>query len=144
MPTGSTGELIAMNAEVGAVFDGFEDPIRSELLGLRHLILTTAAETDGVGPILETLKWGQPAYLAHRTKSGTTVRIAPTAHDSEDDFAVFFTCHTELVNTFKSLFGDIFRYEGTRALLFKMGQPLPERELRECVAMALTYNLADR
>ncbi len=41
------------------------------------------------------------------------------------------------------LFGDTFTYDGERALLFRAGEPLAEDELRECVAIALTYHLAD-
>jgi len=43
--------------------------------------------------------------------------------------------------TFCTLFGDVFTYEKDRALLFRVDESLPTNELRECVAMALTYHL---
>lgn len=37
--------------------------------------MKTAASTDGGGPIEETLKWGDPAYVTSATKSGSTIRV---------------------------------------------------------------------
>ncbi len=39
---------------------------------LRHLVLETASETEGVNKLEETLKWGEPSYL---TKNGSTIRM---------------------------------------------------------------------
>ncbi len=131
-----------MPAEVVEVFDAYDVSIRSELLELRQLILTTAAEIEGIGAITETLKWGQPAYLTSETRSGSTIRIAPTSPGSDHDYAMFFICHTHLVEHFAGLFGDTFTYDGNRAIVFRVGEERPMHELRECVAMALTYHLA--
>ena len=128
------------NAAVEAVFASFPQAVRAQLLTLRRLILETAADTDGVGAIEETLKWGQPSYLTSETRSGSTIRIAPASAKSEYDFAMFFICNTNLVSTFQSMFGDAFRYEGNRALLFSVGDTVPTDELRQCVTMALTYH----
>ncbi len=129
-------------SDVVAVFESYPDAVRRELLVLRRLILDTADETDGVGAIEETLKWGQPSYLTSETGSGSTIRIAPAGSRSGFDYGMFFICHTNLVATFKELFGDRFVYDGNRALLFTIGSRIPEDELRACVAMALTYHLA--
>lgn len=131
-----------MTSDVSATFDAYEPAVRSELLALRELILATAAETEGVGTIEETLKWGQPSYLTVAPRTGSTIRVAPTSAKSDHDYAMFFICHTDLVERFRSLFGDVFTYDGDRALLFSVGDALPENELRECVAMALTYHLS--
>lgn len=127
--------------DVAAVFASYADDVRSELLSLRQLIFDTAAETAGVGAIEETLKWGQPSYLTSETRSGSTVRIAPTGSNSTHDYAMYFICHTNLIERFKLLFGDVFRYDAERGLLFEVGESIPEAELQECVAMALTYHL---
>lgn len=132
LPYGETG-----------LFERWDSPTRSALLSLRTLILKTAAETAGVGTITETLKWGQPAYLTSETGSGSTIRLAPTRTGSDHDYAMFFICHTDLVDRFQVLFGDTFTYEGGRALLFRTGDEHPEQELRACVAMALTHHLSD-
>lgn len=129
------------NPDVAAAFASYDEAVRVPLLTLRGLILRTAAETAGVGPVEETLKWGQPSYLTTRTRSGSTVRIAPTSPGSDLDYAIFFICRTNLVERFEDLFGDVFTYDGTRALLFSIDDERPEDELRACVAMALTYHL---
>lgn len=130
--------------EVAEAFAGYPNAVRSALLGLRRLILETADGIEGVGPIEETLKWGQPSYLTSETGSGSTIRIAPIGPDAENDYGMFFICRTSLVSTFRSQFGDVFAYEGDRALVFTLGEPPPDDELRECVAMALTYHLSRR
>ena len=61
-----------MPTAVAAVFGAYPAAIQSKLRRLRRIILDTAAKMDGVGPVEETLKWGQPAYLA---KGGSTIRI---------------------------------------------------------------------
>ncbi len=127
-------------SKVAAAFDDWAEPIRTELLALRELILTTAAETDGVGAITETLKWGEPAYLTSETRSGSTIRVGPTNAKSMHDYAMFFICSTNLVSDFKARFGGTFAYEGDRAVLFNAGDAIPIDELRECVRMALTYH----
>jgi len=126
---------------VHAVFESYAPELRSGLLALRDLILETAEATEGVGAIEETLKWNQPSYLTSETNSGSTVRVAPAAKGSKADYAMFFICNTNLVDSFETMFGDTFTYEGNRALLFNLGDEIPRDELRECVAMALTYHL---
>lgn len=127
--------------EVAAVFASYDDDIRAELLHLRQLILETADQTVGVGTISETLKWGQPSYVTTQTRSGSTIRIGPTRPGSEHDYAMYFICHTNLVETFRDSFGDAFVYDGNRALLFSLGTHPPEKEIRECIVSGLTYHL---
>lgn len=63
------------DSAVAAAFASYPEPIRARLLALRRLIFATAAATQGVGPLEETLKWGQPAYLTPATRAGSTIRI---------------------------------------------------------------------
>lgn len=126
--------------EVAAAFDAYDPAIRAELLDLRQEILDTAAATPGVGAIEETLRWGQPSYLTSESGSGSTVRIAPTRRGSDHDYAVYFICHTNLVDSFRARFGDAFTYDGNRGLLFSIADPRPEEQLRAALAMALTYH----
>ena len=64
------------NEAVAETFDSYPPNMRRALLALRSLIFETAASTDGVGVLEETLKWGEPAYLTSESRSGSTVRIA--------------------------------------------------------------------
>jgi Domain of unknown function (DU1801) len=108
-------------------------------MALRALILATAAKTDGVGPIDETVKWGEPAYVTTESKSGSTIRIG-VMPGTTDDYAMFFNCRTTLVDSFREYFPNEFRFDGTRAIVFRSGEPLPRAALAHCVEAALTYH----
>jgi Domain of unknown function (DU1801) len=125
------------NSAVAAVFDAYPPALRKKLLALRQLILDTAASTDGVDAIDETLKWGEPAYVT-RNKKGSTVRI--DRKKNQDRYAIYFNCNTALVDTFRSMFPHSFSFEGNRALVFEAGDALPKEELAFCIGMALTYH----
>lgn len=127
---------------VAEVFNSYPDELRSRLLALRQLILDTADGLEGVGPIEETLKWGQPSFLTSETRAGSTIRIAPAGSRSTHDYGVYFICSTNLVSSFQNVFGDLFDYEKNRALLFLLNDALPTDELSVCIAMALTYHLS--
>jgi uncharacterized protein DUF1801 len=126
-----------------AMFSSYREPIRTKLLALRRLIFDTARATDGVGRIEETLKWGQPSYLTPDTKSGSTIRI-DQLKSTDNQYAVYFHCQTELVATFRELYPDEFRYGGNRCILFNVEDAVPEPALRHCLALALTYHLNKR
>ena len=132
----------ALPAQVAAVFAGFPDETRDRLLEIRALILYVAAGTEGVGPVVETLKWSEPAYLTEATRSGSTIRLGWN-RDATDDCAVLFHCRTTLVETFRERFPEAFRYQKNRALLLNSAAPLPA-ELAECLEMALTYHQRQR
>jgi len=125
--------------EVSAVFEEYPEPVRTELLALRRLIYNTAESTEGVGPLEETLKWGQPSYLTPN-RTGSTIRVSPTPRSSDYDYGLYFTCSTTLLSSFRALFDDTFSYETNRGLLFKCGEAHPINELSECISMALTYH----
>ena len=63
------------DAVVAAKFATYPTEARRKLLHLRQLILETAEELENVGPITETLKWSEPAYLTSQSGSGSTIRI---------------------------------------------------------------------
>ena len=94
--------------KVAAVFSSYPEPLRTKLLALRQLILDTARTTEGVGPLEETIKWGQVSYLTPETRSGSTVRIDQVKPAAEQ-YAVYFHCQTNLVETFRELYPDQLR-----------------------------------
>lgn len=128
----------AKPAPVAAAFDAFPAPVRKRLDRVRALIFEVAAKTEGVGPLTETLKWGEPAYLTEQTKSGSTVRVGWPKRTKPDHAAVYFICTTNLVSDFRSLWPDL-HYEGDRAILLPLDGELPEA-LGACIGMALTYH----
>jgi len=127
---------------VAAIFEAYPPAIRRRLATLRRLVLETAELTDGVGPLTETVKWGQPSYCTEQTGSGTTVRIDRLK--ASDEYAIFFHCQSGLVDQFRQLYPDTFRFEGNRAIVFDLAQPLPTRELGHCIALALTHHARKR
>jgi Arc/MetJ-type ribon-helix-helix transcriptional regulator len=132
-------DLPPIPADVAAAFDAFPEAIRRRLLDVRRLLFQTADETEGVGPLTETLKWGEPAYLTLASGSGSTIRLG-RAPSSAHDGAVLFNCRTTLVEAFRGQFPDVFRFEKNRAILLGTATPLPETELSICLRIALTYH----
>ena len=102
---------------------------------LRGLILETAREQD-ISRLEETLKWGEPSYLARK---GSTIRIAWKTSDP-DRYAVFFNCRTRLLETFRELYPEEFDYDGKRAIWFDLDEVFEESALRHCIALSLTYH----
>jgi hypothetical protein len=127
------------NTAVAQAFEAYPPAMRRQLLALRELIFRTAASTPGVGELEEALKWGEPAYLTTRSKSGSTIRIG-WKKSRPTEYAMYFNCQTTLVDTFKSLFPDDFQFEGNRAIVFHDAQAVPTDTLAFCVAAALTYH----
>ena len=128
---------------VAAVFAAYPDGLRADLFALRALIIDTARATAGVGTLVEALKWGQPAYLPAQKRIGTTIRIDAVKH-AADRYAAYFHCQTTLVSEFRARYGDVFAFEGNRALVFTHGAKLPRAALRHCLALALTYHARQR
>lgn len=124
---------------VAAAFEALSVPTRIQLLHIRRLIFEVAEEIPGVGPLTETLKWGEPAYLTAASRSGSTIRLG-VSKSQENTAAILFNCRTTLVETFRAHFPDAFAYEGNRAILIPPSVPLQEPPLAICLAMALTYH----
>jgi Domain of unknown function (DU1801) len=128
---------------VGAVFAAYPKPLKAKLLALRRLIFDAAKTTKGVGALQETLKWGQPSYLTPETKSGSTIRI-DQVKSAANQYAVYFHCQTDLVETFRELYPRELSFDGNRSILLNAQDEIPEAPLRHCVALALTYHLNKR
>ncbi len=124
---------------VAAVFESVPLRFRRKLFALRELVFDTAARTEGVGAIEETLRWGEPAYLTTETRSGTPVRIAWKA-SAPDQVGMYFHCQTNLVAGFREQFADQLHFEGNRGIVFRGSDRVPKRTLAVCVATALTYH----
>jgi hypothetical protein len=123
---------------VKAVFAGYEPKMRAQLMALREMIFA-AAENARVGPLNETLKWGQPAYRPLKAKTGTTVRL-DALRNTKGGYALFVPCSTTLIATFREHYARDFVFEGKRAIIFSADGKVPEKALKHCIAMALTYH----
>ncbi|HEV7320706.1 MAG TPA: DUF1801 domain-containing protein [Ensifer sp.] len=134
----SARRLPPMPADVAKAFARWPEPARAQLLTVRQLIFSTAAETPCVGELTETLKWGEPAYLTEATGSGSTIRLGISKSPGGEG-AVLFNCHTTLAAAFRVQFSE-FAYQGNRAILLDPARTVPTAQLAICLAMALTYH----
>lgn len=129
--------LLSESPQVSEKFDRYPEPIQNRLLFLRRLILETAAETESVGKVEETLKWGQPSYLS---KTGSTIRIDWDA-STPQQYMMYFHCSSRLIDTFKELYRNRLVFEGNRAIVFKVDEEIPIDAIKSCITLALTYHL---
>lgn len=127
------------DAAVEAKFRSLPEPLRPPMLRLRQMILDVAAATSEIGPLTETLKWAEPAWLPERPRTGTTVR-ADALKGSSTHYALYVHCQTSLIETYRRHYADQFSYDGNRALIFTIGSAPPAEPLAHCIALALTYH----
>lgn len=127
---------IKQHPKVKSKFESYPIEVRAKINALRDLILEAAAEIEHIKEVEETLKWGEPSYIV---KKGSTIRM-DWKSKNPNQYAMYFNCNTSLVATFKAIFGDLFKYEKNRAILFDLQGAIPKKELKECIAMALNYH----
>lgn len=123
---------------VAAAFEAFETKEREALLELRALIFEVAAQNPQIGELVETLKWGQPAYLPKRVKVGTTIRLGIP---KTGGFGLYTHCQTCVMGDFSSQHGSALKFDGNRGVLFEEGAQIPKEALCILIERALTYHL---
>ncbi|CAN5268442.1 DUF1801 domain-containing protein [soil metagenome] len=128
------------NLDVAKVFKNYPNNIRQKLLLLRQIIIDTASNTKEVGILEETLKWGEPSYLTVESKSGSTIRLG-WKKSSANQYGIYFNCKTTLIDTFKGIYGDLFQYQGNRAIIFNADDDIPIEWLKNCISLGLTYHV---
>lgn len=115
---------------VKAAFDAFPPEARDGLLALRDLIFEVAGDLE----VSETLKWGQPAYLAPK---GSTIRLGlPKA----GGFALYAHCQSSVISTFAATFTGQDEIEGNRAVLFSDQAQIDPARHGQLIAHALRYH----
>ncbi|QPC86843.1 DUF1801 domain-containing protein [Mesorhizobium sp. NBSH29] len=127
----------AVPASTVEALSRFPSSVRIRLMQIRTMIFAAAVE-EGVSPLTESLKWGEPAYRNEAGRSGTTIRLG-VVRSAPKDCAVLFNCKTTLVCSFRMHFADEFTFEGNRALIMPSTKPLPRDPLMLCLRAALTY-----
>ncbi len=127
---------LTSDPRVKDVFEKYPKSVQKQMQHLRKLVLEAAAEIDGLEKLEETLKWGEPSYI---TKHGSTLRM-DWKEKTPDQYAVYFKCTSQLVPTFKTIYKNTFRFENTRAIIFKLHEQIPEEELKHCMKLAMTYH----
>lgn len=120
--------------EVADALARYRPEVQEALLALRAQIYGIAA-AQALGPVVERLTWGYPTY---GVGSGTSIRLG-CEKKTDGDYGMFFKCQTSMVPTLRVRFGDALRFEGNRAVVFRLDEPFPEEAVREVVELALTY-----
>ncbi|QIE54870.1 DUF1801 domain-containing protein [Pikeienuella piscinae] len=117
--------------EVEAAFAAFPDMARGRLRAARSAIAEEARALD-LGPLIASLKWGQPSYVAPGG-CGTPIRLGVVRDGTP---ALFVHCGTTLIDEYRHIAGEGARTEGRRAALIGREGAAP---LRPLIRAALTY-----
>lgn len=128
-----------MPEEISQAMARYQPSSRAVLEVVRDLVFEAADEHPQIGPVSETLKWGEPSYLTPVTKAGSTLRLSQTRKDEKP--ALFVNCKTDLIAQFRTLYPDTFMYDGVRALIVDGPPEMVREELKHCIALTLTYLL---
>ena len=124
------------NDDVKNKFDEYLLNMRQKLLELRELIYDVAKSENTIIDMQETLKWNEPSYI---TKNGSTLRI-DWKKIKPNQYSMYFNCKTKLVETFRELFSDRFKFEGNREIIFQKDKPLDLKALKYCILLSLIYH----
>jgi len=123
-----------MQLTVREKFDSYPEHVKSILLELRSLVLDIVHEQN-LGEVEETLKWGEPSYLVG---TGSTVRL-DWKEKSPESYFIYFNCKTKLVDTFRELYSNELEFQGNRAIVLRLSEPMPTTILRHCIELSLKY-----
>ncbi len=93
-------------------------PAQLRLQSLRTLF-HDVAEAAEIGPLDESLKWGQPAWRPRRPRTGSTLRLN-WSPDDPDHITAFVDCKTDLAAQMQLRFPDLPGNDGRRALRFDL------------------------
>ncbi len=108
---------------------------RERFVKLRAMLFDLA-ESEGLGELAETTKWGEPSY---KSKIGSPVRIDWKSKNPKT-ISLYFNCNTKLVATFREVYPKAFNYEGNREVIIPLSDEFPRDELAHCLLMALKYH----
>ena len=123
-----------MTVDIQNKLQDYPENAQLALNRLKDLIYQAAKELD-IDDIEESLKWGEPCYSA---KTGSPIRV-DWKLKTPNDYYLFFNCQTKLVDTFRELYTGTLEFQGNRAIVLSLSEPLPENEVKHCIALALKY-----
>jgi len=126
------------NPETIKVFDKCQPKTKQVLLTIRQWIFDIAKNADEIGQIQECLKWGEPSYVTHSPKSGTTLRLSQLK-SNPTEFGLFVHCQTTLIDEFRVVYPDL-KYDKNRGVIFDSRQPMQIDPIKQFIFLALTYH----
>lgn len=121
---------------------GYPTDVIETLLHLKGIIFEQAGLNKKIGDIEESLKWGQLSYVS-KNRSGTPIRLG-IEKKAPNSLGLYVHCSTTVIGDVKHIYGNKFRYDGNRALLFDYTKTIPEKEIRHVIDMILSYHTNKR
>lgn len=106
-------------------------------------IFQTIAQENNIGPLGESLKWGQPAWRPEKPRTGSTLRME-WSPASPDQLCLFVDCKTDLAERMRDLYPELPANDGRRRIAITLGKDLPEQALAHLAQMTFTYHRAKR
>ncbi|MFK7880482.1 hypothetical protein [Roseobacter sp.] len=127
-----------MPDDISLTVQNWPEAARSRFAVIRESVHHMANQAE-VGPIAETLKWGQPAWSPARPRIGTTLRCN-WARATPDRLSLYVHCQTTLLERMKSDHPSAFTYAGNRAMHMDLDTPPPAEAIEHCAFLTLTYH----
>ncbi|MCV6600375.1 MAG: DUF1801 domain-containing protein [Cohaesibacter sp.] len=129
--------------DIRKAFETFDKEACDALLFIRTLIYGLAEKDQHIGHIIESLKWGQPSYDTS-PKTGTPIRLGILKGKrivQKPHVALFTHCQSSVMTQARLHYEDTLTFDGNRALLLPLSEPLPEAPLTHIIRVALRYRL---
>jgi hypothetical protein len=127
-----------LNPEISQKFDAFQLQTKQALLTIRQFIFEIAKNSEEIGQVEECLKWGEPSYVTHSPRSGTTLRLCQSKN-TPSQYGLFVHCQTSMIEDFRIAYPEL-NYDKNRGVVFDSGEPMPTDLIKQFIYMALTYH----
>lgn len=115
------------------------EPAQLRLQAMRSLFHEVAA-TAGIGPLDESLKWGQPAWRPNKPRTGSTLRLNWSTAEPASMMA-YVDCKTDLAAQMQTRFPNLPGNDGRRALRFDLTGS-DDEALWQLAHLTFTYHRA--
>ncbi|MGF1794005.1 hypothetical protein C9J48_22375 [Photobacterium profundum] len=117
-------------------YQSYPEGIRDKLLSLRQLVIDVSKKIDLPAQVQETINANEPSFVVD---GGSPIRIDWKSH-TPNQYAMYFQCKTKLVDTFKELYDDTFRFDDDKGIVFTVDDDIATRELAHCISLSLRYH----
>lgn len=138
----SSNLMQPLNPDILAAMHMWPDVAQQRLLTMRTLFIEVA-ETADIGPLDESLKWGQPAWRPKRPRTGSTLRLNWTSQ-APDKLAAFVDCKTDLAAQMLTRFPESCGNDGRRCLTFPVEGALKTDAVWTLAWLTFTYHRGKR
>jgi hypothetical protein len=117
-------------------YQSYPEGIRDKLLSLRQLVIDVSKKIDLPEQVQETLNANEPSFVVD---GGSPIRI-DWKSQTPNQYAMYFQCKTKLIDTFKELYDDTFRFDDDKGIVFTVDDAIATRELAHCISLSLRYH----